>query len=198
MRPRVAFLAVALLALVPALLLGRKHHTSLPRYGEVPAFALVDEAARPFSSVQLRGNVWLADFIFTGCAEACPRLTERMRELDRSFTNRAVPVQLVSFSVDPQNDTPARLTGYARSVQADPRRWHFLTGPAQAIEKAVVDGFHQGLDRDKRGDDFSIVHGTKIVLVDRSGEIRGYYDANDAASMQALAVDTQHLAESGE
>ncbi len=53
----------------------------LPELGELPAFALTDQLGRPFGRDDLRGKVWVADFVFTSCSDACPRLTQRMKSL---------------------------------------------------------------------------------------------------------------------
>src|SRR6476646_4148322 len=127
---------------VVALMKRTKQAVSLPQYGEVPAFSLVDQDGLKFGLEDLRGQVWVADFIFTSCASACPRLTGEMRKLqvdimDRGDANRT---RLVSISVDPERDTPKKLREYADQVGVVGRRWKFLTGPAKQIEDAVVSG----------------------------------------------------------
>src|SRR5262249_19599637 len=67
--------ALALLAVpVGALMHRSKQAGTLPQYGDVPAFKLVDQDGLPFGSDELRGQPYVADFIFTSCASACPRL----------------------------------------------------------------------------------------------------------------------------
>jgi protein SCO1/2 len=180
---------------VVAMLRRPKPHLELPTYGEVPAFTLVDQDGLKFGLADLRGQVWVADFIFTSCASACPRLTGEMHALQVHLLDRgdAQRTRLVSISVDPERDTPRKLREYADQVGVVGRRWKFLTGPAKDIEDAVVNGFKQGIDREKDPgqDTFTILHGTKMVLVDAMGRIRGYYDSNDAAEMARLR---EHLA----
>ena len=171
----------------------------LPRYGEVPAFSLQDAAGQPFGTAQLDGRVWVADFIFTTCPSVCPRMTQDMSRLQTWLVNRALDgrVHLVSISVDPGRDTPARLAAYAQQFHARPGTWSFATGSQQAIEDAVVRGFKIAVSREKDDseDGFAIVHGTKFVLVDGKRQIRGYYDSNDAASMAKLRDDVAALAD---
>jgi protein SCO1 len=172
-----------------------------PRYGAVPAFALTDGAGQPFGTAQLDGQVWVADFIFTTCPEICPRMTEEMAKLQTYLVNRGLDarVRLVSISVDPARDTPEKLRGYALQFHARPGLWTFLTGSQKAIEDAVVRGFKIAVSRenDDSQDAFSIVHGTKFVLVDDKRQIRGYYDSGDGESMAKLRTDVQALAERG-
>ena len=189
--------AVVLVAVSTAAIAMLRRQVALPRYGRVPAFALADGAGLPFGTAQLDGHVWVADFIFTTCPEVCPRMTEEMSRLQTWLVNRGLDgsVRLVSVSVDPERDTPQKLRAYANQFHARPGTWTFVTGSQQAIEDAVVRGFKIAVSREKDDsqDGFAIVHGTKFVLVDGERDIRGYYDANEPASMAKLRDDAQAL-----
>jgi protein SCO1/2 len=167
-------------------------------YGMVPDFELVDQDGAVFTAQQLRGRVWVANFMFTSCAEVCPRLSSRMRELQERLANMAGAVHLVSFSVDPTRDTPARLKEYAASYTARKDVWSFVTGPIDALEKTVVDGFHMAMEREEVADTgfFDIVHGERFVLVDQLGQVRGYYESDDEG-LQALLNELGLLANLG-
>lgn len=196
------FCVVLLSIPVASWLLARHHHHALTKYGHVPAFALTDQNNQPIGLADLDGKVWVADFIFTSCSEACPRLTERMAGLQRYLVNRGEDgrTRLVSISVDPERDTPARLRAFAKGYQADPRVWHFLTGPYKEIQDAVVHGFKQAMEKDPdktAADGFTIVHGTKMVLIDASGEIRGFYDSTEPLQMEKLRLDLSQLLAAG-
>ena len=151
--------------------------------GTLPAFALTDQAGRPFGTRELEGKVWVADFIFTSCQEACPLLSERMKELARRTKQLGPDFHLVSISVDPERDTPERLAAYGARYGANPLAWSFLTGPAGAIQAAVTDGFKVGMGKQAVTPDgggptfFEIFHGENLVLVDRRLRIRGYFPA---------------------
>ncbi|MDB4980638.1 MAG: SCO1/SenC family lipoprotein [Myxococcales bacterium] len=152
--------------------------------GTLPAFALTDQAARPFGTRELAGKVWVADFVFTSCQQACPLLSQRMQEIGRRTKHLGPDFHLVSISVDPERDTPARLAEYAARYSANPVRWSFLTGPAQAIEDAVTNGFKIGMGKEEVTPDggasfFEIFHGENLVLVDRELRIRGYFPASN-------------------
>ena len=117
-------------------------------------------------------------------------ISSRMSELQKPLEK--TDVHLVSFSVDPDKDTPEVLRRYAERLQAEPGRWDFLTGPKSAIYKLSHDGFKLAVSdgSDAKG---IPVHSTRIVLVDRHGQIRGYYDTTEADAVTKLVADTNHL-----
>ena len=117
--------------------------------GTLPAFTLTDQRGQPFGTRELAGRVWVADFIFTSCQEACPLLSQKMAEVGRRARKLGPDFHLVSISVDPARDTPARLAEYGARYGANPIAWSFLTGPADAIEAAVEGGFKVGMGKEK-------------------------------------------------
>ena len=163
---------------------------SVSSYGTVPHFQLVNQNGRLFDSMQLAGKIWIADFIYTTCPGPCPMISTRMSELQKPLEK--TDVHLVSFSVDPEKDTPDVLRGYGEKLHADPERWDFLTGPKSAIYKLSHDGFKLAVS--DGSDEAGIpVHSTRMVLVDRHGDIRGYYEAMEADAVTKLLADTNHL-----
>lgn len=175
--------------------LGEPGDTDPPILGAVPAFRLVERAGGVFSSAELTGKVWVADFIFTRCAGTCPGMSRQMEELQATL--KALPrwkeVRLVSFSVDPTNDTPEVLRDYADSYKADRRQWLFLTGPRQDVWKLTKEGFKLPVGEDTENLQMPITHSTRFALVDQQGRIRGYYDALDAAAREKLAADVEKV-----
>lgn len=160
-----------------------------PVLSTLPAFELTDQAGQPFGTRELTGKVWVADFIFTACATACPTLTQQMANIQQRAKQLGPDFHLVSFTVDPERDTPPRLAEYAARFKADPHKWSFLTGPLGKVEAAVIDGFKVGVDRHKTADDFwDIVHGEHLVLVDRHLNIRGYYELSADGVDKLLAA----------
>jgi len=164
----------------------RRLQAAPPILGALPAFTLTDQRGQSFGTRELAGKVWVADFVFTSCQSACPLLSERMAEVGRRAKKLGPDFHLVSISVDPERDTPERLATYAARYGAHPLAWSFLTGPAQAIEAAVVDGFKIGMGKepapaapgaDRKAEVFEIFHGEHLVLVDRQLQIRGYFPA---------------------
>ena len=160
----------------------------LEKVGVVPAFQLIDQNGELFGSQQLLGKIWIADFVYSTCPGPCPMISSRMSETQKPL--RETDVKLVSFSVDPEHDTPAVLRDYAARLNAQPGRWHFLTGDKNTIYHLSRDGFKLAT---AAGGAAGPIHSTRMVLVDRSGMIRGYYDATDADAVTRLLADTNHL-----
>ena len=163
---------------------------SISAYGTVPGFQLTNQNGQPFGSAQLSGKIWIADFIYTTCPGPCPMISSRMSELQKPL--QKTDVHLVSFSVNPEKDTPEVLRGYADKLQAEPGRWDFLTGAKPAIYKLSHDGFKLAVSDGSDAQGIP-VHSTRIVLVDRHGQIRGYYDATEPEAITKLLADTNHL-----
>jgi len=169
---------------------------ALPVLGAVPAFSLDAQNETAFGSDDLRGRVWIANFIFTRCPTVCPVFTQKMARVQGMTADFGGEPLLVSFSVDPEYDTPARLRTYAAKFDADPARWTFLTGLPEQVRTTVRDGLKISMENEGLvGDVPNIIHGTHFVLVDRAGQIRGYYDSNDPARVEALVSDAGRLIE---
>ncbi|HEY4257548.1 MAG TPA: SCO family protein [Candidatus Udaeobacter sp.] len=159
-------------------------------YGTVPSFQLTNQNGQPFGSPQLVGKIWIVDFVYTTCPGPCPMISSRMSELQKPLEK--TDVHLVSFSVDPEKDTPEVLRRYAERLQAEPGRWDFLTGSKSAIYKLSHDGFKLAVSDGSDAQGIP-VHSTRMVLVDRHGQIRGYYDTTEPEAITKLLADTNHL-----
>jgi protein SCO1/2 len=171
-------------------------------YGHVPSFRLLDQRAAPFSDTDMVGHVSVVDFVFTRCASSCPRLTARMAELQRRLEREGSRARLVSFSVDPDNDTPAVLAAYAAQWHADGARWSFLTGPVTDVKAAVVSGFKVAFEQERKpsagnANDYDVTHGDWFVLVDGRGDLRGYYTTDDPKDVETLVRDIDRLESGG-
>jgi protein SCO1 len=190
-RPLFWLVFVGLIALFP-IVRALRHPVPKPPALKIPlaSFVLTDQRGRPFGLDDLKGRVWVADFVFLSCPSVCPELTRRMAKIQHRARNLGEAFHLVTITVDPENDTPARLASYATSYHADPSRWSFLTGNLGDIETTVVKGFKIAMGKEPSSEGsslFSIFHGEKLVLVDGDGAIRGYYDADDAGVDDLLA-----------
>ncbi len=168
---------------------------SLGEYGRIPEFSLTERSGATMTRAELGGRLWVADFIFTRCTGVCPLLSGRMASLQEALHGR-VDVRLVSFSVDPDYDTPEILTAYARSHGADPSRWIFLTGPRSTMHRLIGEGFHLSVARAVEGmvpPGELITHSDRLVLVDRRGRIRGYYHGAEQEAVRAVLADIDRL-----
>jgi protein SCO1/2 len=161
-------------------------YASLPIFGEVPDFHLSDRSGKPVSLSDLRGKIWIADFIFAYCGGPCPIMTERMSRLQSILLrDHMEKVRCVSITVDPARDTPEVLSDYANRHGASPNRWYFLTGDKQAIYDLAIKGFKVGVE-DAQDGSKQPTHSTRFMLVDRTGRIRGYYRAISGDEEQDL------------
>ena len=181
--------AVTLAAVISYL---RPGDPDLDRFGAAPAFTLTSQTGSSFSSSELQGKVWMADFIFTRCGGLCPALAVRMRELQEELDGKD-DWMLVSFSVDPEYDTSEVLGEYASNLGADPERWKFLTGERDTIRAISIRGFKLAVDENRDNTVEPIIHSQRIILVDADNEIRGYYDGLDSESMKKLLGDARDL-----
>ncbi len=161
----------------------------LGSYGQVPEFHLTDQAGEPFQRGNLQGKVWVADFIFTSCGGSCPQMTAQMATLARELPPT---VELVSVTVDPQRDTPPVLAQYAQAHGAQPDRWHFLTGPPEAIQRLALEGFRFSFASGGEEPE-PITHSVRFALVDRQGVVRGTYDGTDSKALERLVRDARYL-----
>jgi cytochrome oxidase Cu insertion factor (SCO1/SenC/PrrC family) len=161
----------------------------LPVLASAPSFELVDQNEQHVTLASLSGKPWIADFVFTHCAGPCPAMTQKMAELQKSLGDAGV--RFVSFSVDPERDTPAALKKYAADFAADESSWQFLTG-----SKDAVFGIARGmlLTALPANEENPIIHDERFVLIDSAGKIRGFYHAQDAEKIAALKDDAARLA----
>ncbi len=168
---------------------------TLPELGKVGPFALTDQAGERVDNATLAGEPWVAAFMFTRCPTVCPRITAEMKKLQAAAKQKGVSLHWVSFSVDPEHDTPKVLRDYARTHGLDLGNWSLLTGDLAAIKKTSVDSFKLALDgtADPNKDHLGILHGSHLVLVDAAGTIRGYYATNDPEALKKLLVDAARL-----
>lgn len=162
---------------------------------QMPGFDLVDQNGERFTLESMRGEVWVAGFIFTSCPSICPKISRSMVGLQDKFETFEIDARMITFSVDPETDTPEVLARYAETIGADTSRWTFVTGDRSAMEKLVVGGFKLAMDEPKPIDEpsmYDIAHSTKLVLVDAEGGIRGFY-STDEVGLDEIYHRTQHV-----
>jgi cytochrome oxidase Cu insertion factor (SCO1/SenC/PrrC family) len=181
-------------------------------YGTVPPFSLTERSGRPITREDLRGLVWVVDFIYTECTETCPLQSLEFARLQHDF-GRAADLRLVSITVDPEHDTTEVLRAYAGRYGADDR-WWFLTGDKRGIACLAQEGFRLGVVDPaaptapecrkaiglgpapawaSHGSGGLVMHSARVVLVDRAGVIRAYHPTTDAESMGRLHANLRQL-----
>ena len=159
--------------------------------GTAPDFVLHNRDGSLVGTSDLAGRPWVADFIFTRCALSCPRLTSVMKRLGADVPG----LTRVSFSVDPDYDTPEVLAGYALGYAISDPDWFFLTGAESDLRAVVVDGFKLPIVNEpppeQASPDEPILHSSRFVLVDAEGAIRGYYLVNEPGEYERLLQDLE-------
>jgi cytochrome oxidase Cu insertion factor (SCO1/SenC/PrrC family) len=162
-------------------------------FARVQPFRLAERGGDVVDLDDLAGRPWVASFVFTRCTGPCPRISASMKQLQGLTAGS--DVRLVTFTVDPQYDTPAVLAEYARRLGADPERWLFLTGAPQEITDVSVNSFQLPVQRDESQPVGSLVtHKTLLTVVDGEGVIRGYYDGESDAGVAQAAARALYLA----
>lgn len=160
----------------------------LPTLYAAPSFSLTDQNGQTFDNDDVRDKVWIAMVFFTECPGICPAMTSRLAEVQKAIASP--DVRMVSFSLDPEKDTPEVMKLYAERFSTDQSRWFFLTGPKDTMYE-IARGLKLAAQPAQGGN--PIVHTQKVLLIDQSAQVRGIYDTNDDDSMNALARDAQRL-----
>ena len=180
------YIAVAVFLLATYFLNYKGKENELPEIGMVPEFEFVNSEQETITLNNLKGKVWVADFIFTTCTMACPMMTGNMNIIHKKYKKND-DVRLVSISVYPEYDTPEVLTKYASQYDANTSRWYFLTGEENTVKRVIKDGFKIGDYED------IIFHSEKFALVDKKGMIRAYYNGMKTEDMKKLKKDINIL-----
>jgi len=162
--------------------------------GPVADFSFTERSGKTIRLADLKGQVWVASFLFTRCCTGCPRISADLLQLQKDLPEGAV---IVSFSVDPEYDTPTVLKAYADSLGADPKRWLFLTGKQDEIYRLIKDSFHLGVEQNKgeaRTKGNEVTHSNRLVVVDRVGHIRGWdFDGTNPDDLPRLKQRIKEL-----
>ena len=145
----------------------------LPKFWTIPDFKLTERSGEPFDSASLKGKVWVADFFFASCPGVCPMLNARMAAVHQQFIGED-GVRFVSITTDPATDTPAALREYAMRFKAD-ARWFFLTGDKPYIWNLCQNSFKLAVAESPKSVE-PITHSSRLVLVDKTGTVRGTYE----------------------
>ena len=180
------YIGVAIFLIISFFFKDSQPAKELPEIGNIPQFEFTNSDGNIVTLENLKGKVWVADFIFTTCTMACPMMTGNMNIVHKKFKKND-NVRLVSISVYPEFDTPEVLKNYASQYDADTEKWLFLTGKEDAVKDIIRDGFKIGDYED------IIFHSEKFALVDKKGIIRAYYNGMKSEDMKQLKKDINAL-----
>jgi protein SCO1 len=154
---------------------------------EIGDFTLIDQDGNQVTAEDLRGKPWVASFIFTRCAIACPNLVKQIYDINKRVKD--VDVRFVTITVDPEHDTVAKMKQYADIYQATPERWLFLTGDKDEVYRLIRHGFKVaawemfGTDRLPG---FEFAHSLSLVHVGPDGKVLGMYASADENEVRSL------------
>ncbi len=161
-----------------------------PVLSMLPQYRLMNEQGEEFGSRELQGRFYLANFIFTSCSTVCPQTFEALKKIRHRLRGLGDKVAIISFTVDPETDTPSVLLKKSRELGANSFLWRFLTGSRSDLEQLLIKGFKvpMGGRESHESNLYDIAHTQKVVLVDGKGQIRGYYGL-DKATINQLMID---------
>ena len=164
-----------------------------PLNWEINSFTYEDQNGESFGLKDLKGKVWIADFIFTSCETVCPPMTANMTKLQQQLKEKGIEnVEFVSFSVDPEVDTTEKLKDFMGRYDLDSAKWHFLTGYSQEeISQFALENFHTVAQKPKADD--QVIHGTEFYLVDQNGKVMKSYSAVQDVPYEEIIKDIQSL-----
>ncbi|HEV7866578.1 MAG TPA: SCO family protein [Chthoniobacteraceae bacterium] len=160
------------------------------QFWAVPDFSLTERTGSTITAASLKGKVWVADFFYTTCPGPCPMLSSRLSDIQR-LIGPDERVRLVSISTDPEKDTPEVLQQYAERFQASDR-WLFLTGDKAQIFDLGIRGFKLPIVEDRSAAE-PITHSTRLILIDQSGAIRGFYEGVGEEGPERIVGDIRRL-----
>ncbi len=161
----------------------------------VPDFRLTNQNGKVIQGSSLSGKVFVADFFFTRCPGICKKMSSQLTRVQERFLNNP-DVQIVSFSVDPANDTVPALREYADRYDVQSEKWQLLTGDKAQIYKLAKFGyFVTAKEQDSTASNLEdqFVHTDKFVLIDTEGQIRGYYDGTNRKDVDRLMAEIDIL-----
>lgn len=164
-------------------------------FNRIPPFSLIDQDGKTVDQSIVKGKIYVASFFFTRCGTVCPRISSQLTRVQDIFRKNPDLVFL-SHSVDPEHDRPAQLKAYATKYEAIPGKWYFLTGDKAAIYKLAMRGYYlPAVDAGVKDGtpDETFIHSEKLVLVDKQGIVRGFYDGTDKEDVDRLVLEIRVL-----
>lgn len=152
-------------------------------------FMTQDEETRSLN--ELKGDWWITYMSYTSCKTVCPRTTANMVSIQEALKEDDLFPQIVSFSIDPENDQPEVLKEYAEGYRADLDSWDFLTGyDFETIQEISEETFRAALEK---GAVDQISHSYLVYLVNPDGEVVKQYDGMSSEDLEELMDDVRKV-----
>lgn len=161
-------------------------------YHTIPAFKFVDQNGDTITDKNFADKIYVADFFFTTCLGICPKMMTQMARVNEAAKERE-DFMIISHTVNPSHDSVEVLAEYAKTINADPKRWMLVTGNKKDIYDLGIDGYKLAVDEDPRAPG-GFLHSELFVLVDKHKRVRGYYDGTDSVQVNKLISDIDILA----
>lgn len=155
---------------------------------KIRPFKLQNQLGDSVGLENLEGRVIIADFFFTSCPSICPTLTRNMKKLQQAFVKTDSMVRFVSFTVDPERDTVAKLKSYGDRYGINHDTWWMLTGPKTEIYDIALKEFKANIAQEE-GVDTNFIHTDKFFLLDKDRVVRGWYNGLDSVNLDKLIRD---------
>lgn len=150
----------------------------------------ISQEKETFSVSDMEGKVWLADFIFTSCNTVCPPMTRNMAKIQDMLKEEGVEAEIVSFSVDPNVDTPGKLKDFAAKYGASFENWTFVTDYTQEeIQSFAKDSF-KTLAIKTEGND-QVTHGNSFYLIGPEGKVLKKYNGVQDVPYEQIVEDVK-------
>lgn len=161
-------------------------------YPKIPHFSYLNQDSNRIDSKQLKGKVWIANFFFTSCPSICPPMMAQMKRLNILTKDIANEVQFLSFSIDPTTDQPSVLRNYIKNNGLSTKNWQFFTGNEAQTHSLGVNHFMVHAKKDPMAAG-GFAHSDGMVLVDKSGYVRGIYLGTQTKEVDKLNNDLRKL-----
>jgi protein SCO1 len=156
----------------------------------IPRFEFTNQQGKTISDKDVDGKIFIANFFFASCKTVCPQMNEQVHRLQEAIKDYK-DIRILSFTVDPENDTPEALAVYAEKMKADNSKWWFLTGNKDSIYTLAREGFLVPASMGAEARDF--FHSQDLILVDKEKRMRGVYDGLEAAEVDTLIDEIKVL-----
>ncbi|MUV37653.1 putative copper-binding protein [Lentibacillus sp. JNUCC-1] len=162
--------------------------------GEVADFEFTTQDHEPFGLKDLKGGWWVAHFMYTSCTIVCPTTVPNMARVQSELDDSGLEgVAFVSFSVQPETDTPDVLKEYVSNYAVDLSNWHFLTGYAfEEIQKLSNTSFKAALE-DGGPEEHELIHSTAFYLVNPEGEVVKKYEGMTTQGIKSITQDLKKV-----
>ena len=161
-------------------------------YHTIPAFKFLNQDGDTITDKNYEGKIYIADYFFTTCKSICPKMATELQRVQEKFEYAKGQVQILSHTVNPENDSVPVLKAYSQMVHADTKMWNFVTGDKKQLYDMARYGYLvNAMKGDGGPDDF--IHSELFVLIDKEKHIRGIYDGTDIKAVNSLLDDVKVL-----